>query len=160
MFCPDFAFFAHSSGILKPAVKHVPNLMTRDVLQNWVCPIGLLSRIKLNFTHSWGFSSGSFNSSYGSMNIKFSRSLFNILHHFQKSVLYMKLKIILIRKCMQMFQYHLNAWAAREWYYITGYTEATESSPLVSRDDVTFHSAILAFPSNQPWFMPTGPKRF
>jgi hypothetical protein len=89
------------------------------------------------------------------MNIKFSRSLFSILQHFRKSLLYMILKIILIRKYMQMFHYHLNSRAARGSYCTAGYTEATENSPVVSRDDVTFHSAILAFPSRQPWFMPT-----
>jgi hypothetical protein len=28
MLYPDFAFFVHSSSILKPAVKRMPNLMT------------------------------------------------------------------------------------------------------------------------------------
>jgi hypothetical protein len=26
--CPDFAFFVHSSSILKPNFKHMPNLIT------------------------------------------------------------------------------------------------------------------------------------
>ena len=58
-----------------------------------------------------------------------------------------------------MFLYHLNSRAARQPYYTTGYTEVTESSPVVSTDDITFHSAILAFPSSHPFFMPTRPKR-
>jgi len=62
----------------------------------------------------------------------------------------MKLKITLTRKCMQMFHYHLNSCAARDWFYTTGYTEATEISPVVRKDDITFRSAILAFPSSQP----------
>jgi len=36
---------------------------------------------------------------------------------------------------MQMFHYHLKSWAARDLYYTTGYTEATESSSVVNRDD-------------------------
>jgi hypothetical protein len=51
----------------------------KDVLRNWVCPIDLLSQIKCNVTLSWGIRSGGFNSMYGSTNITFSRSLFNIL---------------------------------------------------------------------------------
>jgi hypothetical protein len=61
---------------------------------------------------------------------------------------------------MQMFHYHLNSRPARDWFNTTGYTEATESSPVVSKDDITFHSAILAFPSSHPWFMSTRPERF
>jgi len=106
----------------------------KDVLRNWVCPIGLLSRIKYNFTLFWGISFGGFNSIMV-QRILNSVEVYVTFFNFQKSVLYMKLKIILIRKCIRTFHYHLNSWAARDLCYTTGYTEATESSSVVSRDD-------------------------